>query len=98
MILLGKLFIFFVEKIILSTQVVVLNDIVTKAFYFLFTSKVSCMSQIVVLDDIVRSSFYFLCTRNYTVYLTFRCYMIFLGKLFIFFAQGKSTVSPWLRC
>ena len=94
MILLGKLFIFFAEKIILSTQVVVLNDIVTKAFYFLLSSKVSCMSQIVVLNDIVRSGFYFLRRRNYNVYLKFRCYMILLGKLFIFFAQGKSNVSP----
>ena len=51
-----------------------------------------------MLNDTVKYVFCFLRTRNYSLYLRLWCWMILLGKLFIFFAQGKSPLSLWLWC
>ena len=84
MILLGKVFILFIYlfieilkflrtiKFYSISQVVVLNDIVSQAF-FSMEKKLYCFSQVLVLNDIVRKAFYFLDTGNSTLSLRFWC-------------------------
>ena len=67
-----------------------------KLFPF-FTEETCTISLGLLLNDIVRRTFKFVRTRNFTVHLSWSCYIVLLGKLFVFLAQVNSTVSQSLR-